>query len=280
MKKDTTIAYLIENRDGIPTETGAKMLAEGELATILNHRTHRRFTEVPVPDEILDILLAAAFSAPAKSDLQQASVVVIKDKMKRKAIADLMPAMPWIATCPVLLIFLGDSRRIRRICEMRGKPFANDHLDAFLNAAVDSGLVLMNFIRAAESLGIGCCPISVVRNHIDEIAEIIRLPNHVFPVAGMTAGYPVDEGYISLRLPSSINVHKDSYCDKNLSSEIDAYDERRDNRFSIPPEKQRLTETYGVAKFYGWSEDKARQVSTTERDQLANYLTKRGFNLK
>ena len=205
MKKDTTIADLIENRYGIPTETGAKMLAEGELATILNHRTHRRFTDVPVPDEILDILLAAAFSAPAKSDLQQASVVVIKDKIKRKAIADLMPAMTWIATCPVLIIFLGDSRRIRRICEMRGKPFANDHLDAFLNAAVDSGLVLMNFIRAAESLGIGCCPISVVRNRIDEIAEIISLPNHVFPVAGMTAGYPVDEGYISLRLPSSIN---------------------------------------------------------------------------
>ena len=102
----------------------------------------------------------------------------------------------------------------------------------------------------------------------------------MFPVAGMTAGYPVDEGYISLRLPSSINVHKDSYCDKNLPGEIDAYDERRDTRFSIPPEKQRLKETYGVANFYGWSEDKARQVSTTERDQLANYLTKRGFNLK
>ena len=106
MKKDTTIADLIENRYGSPTKTGAKMLAEGELATILNHRTHRRFTEVPVPDEILDILLAAAFSAPAKSDLQQASVVVIKDKIKRKAIADLLPAMPWIATCPVLMLSL------------------------------------------------------------------------------------------------------------------------------------------------------------------------------
>ena len=191
-----------------------------------------------------------------------------------------MPAMPWIRTCPILMIFLGDSRRIRRICEMRGKPFANDHLDAFLNAAVDSGLVLMNFIRAADSLGIGCCPISVVRNHIDEIAEIIDLPDHVFPVAGMTAGYPIDEGYISLRLPPTINIHADSYCDKNLPDEIDSYDQRRDAQFSIPREKQRLTETYGVANFYGWSEDKSRQVSTTERDQLATYLTKRGFNLE
>ena len=67
MKKDTTIADLIENRYGIPTNTGATMAAEGELANILNHRPHRRFTEDPVSDEILDILLAAAFSAPAKS---------------------------------------------------------------------------------------------------------------------------------------------------------------------------------------------------------------------
>ena len=280
MEKGKTIADLIENRYGISTEIGSKMSAASELGCILNHRTHRRFTETQVPDEILEILLAAAFSAPAKSDLQQASVVIIKDEIKRKAIAGLMPAMPWIGTCPILMIFLGDSRRIRRICEMRGKPFANDHLDAFLNAAVDSGLVLMNFIRAADSLGIGCCPISVVRNHIDAIAEIIDLPDHVFPVAGMTAGYPIDEGYISLRLPPTINIHTDSYCDKNLPDEIDSYDQRRDAQFSIPREKQRLTETYGVANFYGWSEDKSRQVSTTERDQLATYLTKKGFNLE
>jgi nitroreductase len=279
MTTTKTIADLIEHRYGISSGAGADMPAEGELANILSHRTHRRFMDQEVPDELLEVLLAAAFSAPAKSDLQQGSVVVVRDKAKRKAIADLMPAMPWIGTCPVMMIFLGDSRRIRRICEMRGKPFANDHLDAFLNAAVDSGLVLMNFIRAAEAVGLGCCPISVVRNHIDTIAEIIELPDHVFPVAGMTAGYPVAEGFVSLRLHAAVNVHVDRYNDSNLEAEVDAYDRRRDARFSIPQEKQRDTATHGVANFYGWSEDKARQVSTTEREQLAAYLTRKGFNL-
>ena len=55
MKKDTTIADLIENRYGIPTNTGATMAAEGELANILNHRTHRSLTEDPESDEILEI---------------------------------------------------------------------------------------------------------------------------------------------------------------------------------------------------------------------------------
>ena len=273
-----TIADLIKDRYGLPTTDGGDMPAEGELASILTHRTHRRFSDRPVSDALLDILLAAAFSAPGKSDLQQASVVKVRDPNRRRAVADLIPSMPWIGTCPVFMIFLGDSRRIRRICEMRGKPFANDHLDAFLNAAVDCGLVLMNFIRAAEAVGLGCCPISVVRNHIDAIAEIVELPDHVFPVAGMTLGYPAAEGYISLRLPASVNIHVDRYDDSNLAAEIDAYDRRRDGRYTIPREKQRDVEAYGYAEFYGWSEDKARQVSRTERDQLAAYLIRKGFN--
>ena len=280
MKSDKTIADLIEDRYGVSTQAGKTIPAEGELASILNHRTHRRFLDKPISDELLEVLLAAAFSAPAKSDLQQGAVIIIRDPTKRKAIADLIPSMPWIGTCPLMMIFLGDSRRIRRICEMRGKSFANDHLDAFLNAAVDSGLVLMNFIRAAEAVGLGCCPISVVRNHIDEIAEIIELPDYVFPVAGMTAGYPVNDCYISLRLPSTVNGHVDRYDDTNLVEEINAYDKRRDARFSIPAEKQRQVEKFGVANFYGWSEDKARQVSNKERDQLGRYLVHKSFNLQ
>ena len=279
MKKNNTIADLIETRFGLNTDAGRDMRGFEELANILNHRSHRRYKDEPISDKLLEVLLAAAFSAPAKSDLQQSSVVVIRDKEKQEAIADMIPAMPWLRTCPVLMIFLGDSRRIRRICEMRNKTFANDHLDAFLNAALDAGLVLMNFIRAAEAAGLGCCPISVIRNHIEEVAQLLELPDFVFPVAGMTAGYPSDDGYLSLRLPPAVNVHINTYNDAQLEQEIDSYDKRRDSIFSIPPDKQRKVEEYGVANFYGWSEDKARQVSSRERDQLATYLSKKGFNL-
>ena len=279
MKKNNTIADLIEKRFGLNTDAGRDMQGFDELTNILNHRSHRRYKDEPISDKLLEVLLAAAFSAPAKSDLQQSSVVVIRDKEKQEAIADMIPAMPWLRTCPVLMIFLGDSRRIRRICEMRNKTFANDHLDAFLNAALDAGLVLMNFIRAAEAAGLGCCPISVIRNHIEEVAQLLELPDFVFPVAGMTAGYPSDDGYLSLRLPPAVNVHINTYNDAQLEQEIDSYDKRRDSIFSIPPNKQRKVEEYGVANFYGWSEDKARQVSSRERDQLATYLSKKGFNL-
>ncbi len=274
-----TLADLIEDRFGLSTETGAGMPAEGELARMLRHRTHRRYTPDPVADELVDVLLACALSTPSKSDLQQASVVLVKDAAKRAQIAELIPDMPWIATAPVFMVFCGDNRRIRRICELRGRPFANDHLDSFLNAAVDAGMALQSFIRAAAAVGLGCCPISVVRNHIAAIGAILALPDCVFPLAGLCVGYPSREGYISLRLPPAATVHVDAYDDADLAQQIDGYDRRRDARYAIPRENQRYAEEYGCAEFYGWSEDKARQVSKPERAGLGAFLKRHGFNL-
>ena len=82
--------------------------------TALNHRSHRRYSDRPVDDETLEILLSAAFSAPAKSDLQQSAVVIVRAPTKRAALADLVPSLDWVATCPVMMIFCADSRRIRK----------------------------------------------------------------------------------------------------------------------------------------------------------------------
>ena len=198
-----TIADLIQDRFGMPTEDGQDMPAEGEIAALLRHRSHRRFKPDPVPGETLRIALAAAFSAPAKSDLQQCSVVVVENTELRGKINDLIGSQDWVASAPSLLIFCGDNRRIRRISEARGKPYPNGHLDSFLNCAGDAAIVLATFVRAAEALGLGCCPISVVRDRIEEISELIGLPDHVFPFAGMGVGWPSTEGHISLRLPQS-----------------------------------------------------------------------------
>lgn len=274
-----SLADLIETRFGLPTESGHGETAAGELASMLEHRTHRRFTEAPVAEETVQLILACAFSAPTKSDLQQASVVLVEDREIRRRIADLIPAMPWIATAPVFMVVCGDSRRIRRICELRRRPFANDHLDAFLNAASDAAMVLQNAIRAAEAIGLGCCPISHVRNDIETVAKLLSLPSYVFPLAGLCIGHPAQPGHVSMRLPLSVTVHRNRYDDSNFVDALEDYDRRRDRRYSIPVEKQRHLDRYGPADFYGWSEDKARQVSDTERDSLRAFLESQGFKL-
>ncbi len=171
-----TIADLIEERFGLPTEAGRARPAEGPLALLLSHRTQRRYKPDPIPADVLEMALAGALSAPSKSDLQQVGIVLVRDRDKQATIGGLIPDMPWIAQAPLFMVFCGDHRRIRRVSELRGRPFPNDTLDMFMNAAVDAGLVLQAFITAAEALGLGCCPISVVRNHVEKVAALLELP--------------------------------------------------------------------------------------------------------
>ncbi len=275
-----TIAGLIERRFGLPTRAGQDQPASGTVAGMLARRSQRRFKPDPVAEETLEIVLAAALSAPAKSDLQQASIVVIREAAQRSAINGLVESMPWIPQAPLFLVFCGDNRRIRRIAELRDKPFPNDTLDMFMNAAVDAGIVLQAFITAAESLGLGCCPISLIRNRIERLGELLALPEGVFPVAGLCVGHPEGAGKLSLRLPPSITVHTDRYDASRFDSELAAYDARRAKAEPAEPGKQRFTERWGLAEPYTWSEDKARQYSVPERHSFGPYVRKQGFALK
>ncbi len=256
-----------------PDQQGA-----AELAQIAGHRSIRRYRPDPVTPELLRLLLACALSAPTKSDLQQADIIHITDAGKRQRIVAAIPDMAWILDAPVFLVFCGNNRRIRHIGGWRGKPFANEHLDHFMNAAVDAGIVMMNFIRAAEAAGLGTCPISAIRNAIDATSRELELPEGVFPVAGLCVGYPATPGHISPRLSPEVTVHTNRYDESTLREQVDAYDQRR--HANHPYGKQRRTQSFGTAEFYGWSEDKARQYAEPERADFGAYIRRQGFSLK
>lgn len=249
-----------------------------ELARIAEHRSIRRYKPDPVAPELLRLLCACALSAPTKSDLQQADIIHVGDAGKRQRIVAAIPDMAWILDAPVFLVFCGNNRRIRHIGEWRGKPFANEHLDHFMNAAVDAGIVMMNFISAAEAAGLGTCPISAIRNAVDATSHELELPEGVFPVAGLCVGYPATPGHISPRLPLEVTVHTDRYGESGLREQVDAYDRRR--HANHPYGKQRRTALFGTADFYGWSEDKARQYAEPERADFGTYIRRQGFSLK
>lgn len=271
------LAALIETRFGLPPRLPQPHHPTETEATMLRHRICRRYTDEPIDEATLERLLAATLSTPAKSDLQQVAIIVVDDPARRERIAELIPDMPWIRSAARFLLFCGDGRRIRRLSGHHGVPFGNDHLDAVLNAASDAAMHLSSCVWAAEAMGLGTCPISVVRNHLDEITEICELPPLVFPLAGLCVGHRADRGHQVLRLPMSVTVHRDRYDDGDALAEVDAYDRRRDAVFSIPADKQLHADRFGVAPFYGWSLDKARQTSRTERADLADYLLRRGF---
>ena len=280
----TTVAHGIEQRFGTAPSDGVRdapeLPGEPALVRILERRTHRGYRDEPIDEVLVETLLACALSASSKSDLQQASIVRVRSPAKQAEIARWLPAMPWIGDAPLFLVFCGDNLRLRRAAALRGKPFPNDNVDMFMNAAVDAGLAMQTFTLAAEAAGLGCCPISEVRTHIDRLTELLALPEGVFPIAGLCVGWPARRGYVSMRLPPALAVHEDAYDAADVEAKIDAYDRRRDARYRIPAERQREMERFGRVDFYGWSEDKTRQYSRPARPGFRDYLRRQGFGLE
>ncbi len=171
----------------------------------------RKFRPESVPTDTLRRLCALALCSPTKSDLQQRDILIVDSSSLRTQIGSLLSGgqlgQKWLKHIPNLLIFCGNNRRQRKIHALRGRPFVNDHLDAFFNASVDAAIALASCVVAAEAEGLGVCPISAVRNYPDELARLLRLPDHVFPVAGLAVGYPAETKRQSPRLPLSVTLH-------------------------------------------------------------------------
>lgn len=233
----------------------------------------RSFQAREVPLGWLETLSAVAMAAPTKSDLQGRDIILIQLPEKRVRLADLVGGQAWVRDAPSLAVFCGNNRRQRLLHDWHDVPFANDHLDAFFNAACDAAITLGAFVTAAESIGLGCCPISAVRNEAAAVSELLDLPEHVFPFAGLAIGFPAQSPPVSPRLPLGQTCHIDSYSDDGLQDDVTAYDTTRSYA------TQRFSDKFGTSPNYGWSEDKVRQYSQPERVGFGAFVRNKGFRL-
>jgi len=242
------------------------------LADMAGRGVCRLYQDRPVDPDLVRTLAAVALSSPSKSDLQQRDILIVTDPGLRAEL-DAITGFDWQPGAPVLLIFCADHARFHDCHRMAGVPVANDHLDGFFNAAVDAAIALQAFITAAERVGLGCCPISVLRNRADRVSQLLGLPDRVIPVAGLTLGWPARPPRIAPRLSLAATVHENRFA-ADREAGIREYDRRRG-----PPPRQRDTDRWGERDDYGWSDDKARQYADPQRTDWGAFVRSKGFRL-
>jgi nitroreductase/FMN reductase [NAD(P)H] len=248
------------------------------LTAIASRGSCRWFREEPVPVETLRTLCTIALAAPSKSDLQQRDVVIVSDLALKAKLTALVPEQDWIKGAPNLLVICANNRRQRQLHELHDRSFVNDHLDAFFNASVDAGILLSTLVITAEAAGLGCCPISALRNRSKEVCDLLNLPDYVFPIAGLAIGHPKHETpRVSPRLSIETTVHVDQFSDADIAAHVADYDAHRQ---AVHPYKaQRNTDLFGTAETYSWSEEKTRQYGVPERADFGAFIKAHGFNL-
>src|SRR3954469_10127871 len=127
-------------------------LRSAVLDAQLAHRSVRKFVAGEVTDDHLQAMVAAAQSAPTSSNLQPWSVVVVRDRDRKARLAACAAGQKFIEEAPVLLVWVADLDRARRLAEREGvSVHAADYLETTIIGFVDTALAAQNAVVAAES---------------------------------------------------------------------------------------------------------------------------------
>jgi nitroreductase len=267
---------LIRKRYGDP-DAPAPTAWTQVIETLLDHRSVRAYLPEPVSDDQLAVIIAAAQSAASSSNLQAWSVVAVRDPANRARLAELAGNQAHITEAPLHLVWIADLARLEKLALSTQHPGgALDYLEMFLVAAIDATFAAQNAVAAAESLGLGTVYIGALRNHPEEVAQLLGLPPKTIAVFGTCVGKPdpARPTAIKPRPPQSVVLHHERYSLDAQNAGIETY-----NAIMARFYEEQQIKVQGT-----WAVHSSKRVAGAEslfgRDQLVEALHQRGFALK
>lgn len=245
------------------------------IDAILDHRSARAYLPGTLSEGTLELLIAAAQSAPTSSNLQAWSVVAVSDPDRKARLAELAGPNAQINEAPLFLVWIADLARARAIAGQYGMPGDGlDYIESFLLAALDAALAAQNAVVAADSLGLGTCYIGAIRNHPEAVAAELGLPPEAIAVFGLTVGKPdpARASDVKPRLPQASVLHRERYGASTRPDELAAYN-RALRQFQAEQKMAPID----------WTEQVSRRIGTSAalkgRERLTEVLRRLGFKL-
>ncbi len=236
-----------------------------------SHRSIRQFTDQPVEQTTVETLVEAGQAAATSSFIQACTVIQVSNPNTREKLAACAGGQPYVAAAPVFLVFCADMKRHQLTCDMHDAQMQSGFTEQFITASLDTALFSQNLVVAAESLGLGTVYIGGLRNKIAEVADLLQLPDMVYPVFGLCLGYPAQDPEVKPRLPVNVVLKQDVYDDKADRDLITDYDAHVRDYYK--------TRTGGT-KDMSWSEQISGMLVKESRPHMLPFLQERGFLLK
>lgn len=266
---------LLDLRYGPAHDLSAMEALNPTLETILAHRSVRSYLREPLEPGTLELLIAAAQSAPSSSNLQVWSAVAVEDPARKARLAELASGQKHIDEAPLLLVFLADTSRLAAIAKSRGISSEGlRYLDTFLMATIDAALAAQSALIAAESLGLGTVYIGALRNKPEAVARELNLRPGVSPLFGLCVGRPdpARPAAVKPRLSQRAVVFREQYEGSRVEQEVERYDQLMDAFYRA----QKLDNP-------AWSRHSTERVRSPEslrgRDRLRQALHTFAFQL-
>ena len=143
---------------------------------ILARRSVRRYTDQPVSEEHITMLLEAAMAAPTASNRRPWHFVVVTDKAKLRALADRHPYAKMLYEAPLCIAVCGEPA-------LSEKFWVQD-----CSAATE------NILLAATGMGLGAVWLGVHPDREREraVRETLGIPANITPLCLIAVGHPAE----------------------------------------------------------------------------------------
>jgi FMN reductase (NADPH) len=245
------------------------------IETLISHRSIRHFQDKPLTREQIDIIVSCAQAASTSSFIQAYSIIGVTDPHKKKKLVELTGNQSYVEKNGHFLVFCADLHRHEVIGKMEGRDLytALESTEKFMVALIDAALAAQNAAIAAESLGLGICYIGGIRNQLNQVSELLKIPNKVIPLFGMAIGYPEKITDKKPRLPLNHVYHEDEYQqnDSEYISQLEEYN--------------KLISEYYVERTNGqrkdtWTGQMADMLENPSRMYMKEFIEKHRLNIK
>ncbi|MCU7878932.1 MAG: oxygen-insensitive NADPH nitroreductase [Candidatus Thiodiazotropha sp. (ex Lucinoma borealis)] len=232
------------------------------------HRSIRKYTDKPISEMMLKSLIECGQAAASSSFIQAYSIVQVIDSDSRSTIAKAAGGQSWIKDAAAFLVICADLNRIDHCCRITNATSLEGYTEHFIAATVDAALMARNLLLAAESEGLGGVFIGGIRNAPDVIADVLKLPELVYPVFGLCLGWPDHDPETKPRMPVEMILHQDQYRSDNIPSNVDEYDSLMANYYASRLKNQRMS---------NWSIQTCEAIQGKKREHMLGFLQQRGF---
>lgn len=184
------------------------------IQSLFDRKSVRAFEDRPISEEDRNLILDAAIQAPTAGNQALYAMLDIRDQGIKDALAVSCDNQPFIATAPMVLVFLADTRRWLDCYEYAGAPHRKPEAGDLVIACEDALIAAQNAVVAAQSLGLGSCYIGDILENKEDVTRFLHLDEFVFPVAMLVFGYPTAQQRDRpkpKRFGRDYIVHKDTY---------------------------------------------------------------------
>jgi nitroreductase len=145
---------------------------------VLTRRSTRKYTDEPVADEQVELLLRAAMAAPSAGNQQPWQFVVVRDREALRAVTEAHPYASMLPGAPLAILVCGDT----------GPKKWPDFWEQDCSAATE------NLLIEAERLGLGAVWLGVHprAERVTALRELFGLPGTIMPFALVAVGHPAE----------------------------------------------------------------------------------------